>query len=303
VPSMRPRGQESPPSPKGVLWAILFFLFSAAFWVCFVVTLRDFIGGEKSEIFPVIVWGLFAGILTAVGIKYLILWERGEPVPERLDKTWSDIRDPTKRKESAIGLIVFNAISWTFFIWAIHLCVSRNKTIPEWRWADDIAILAITGFLAGLTTFGAVWFVANLILGSRLGLHRLSLDPERIPLGGTLRANLTLSAWRKITIREIKMTLRCLELTQASGNDGDSSGLKNAVIYEKEEVLAKGLDLKAGERYDFAGEFQIPEDAMHTFGSSSNAVQWSITTRVRLPHSPPYIETREVTVLPQVRRI
>jgi len=204
--------------------------------------------------------------------------------------------DPTEKKAVAVFLIILDGVFWACFIIYLRKFIGgQTSGILGAVW------FGLNALLVGLI---GIWFLVNLLMAGRmrgrLGSPYLILSPEAVPLGGVLQAEFTFSPLRRLAIREIKMTLECTESVQEGRSDGFHT--HEEVIFAREEVLAKKLKLKMGQRHNFQTEFFIPSEAMHTFDASRNAVEWTITTRVRFPGRLSYTENRYFTVLPQVVR-
>ena len=163
-------------------------------------------------------------------------------------------------------IVVWNAIGMVLLIAAIE---AHSKGRPEW-------------FLDAL--LGPIWLVgiwSSIRLGwaamSRYGIGPTIVEISDHPLFPGGRYGLSLTQAGQLRIRTIEVFLVCEE--EVSFHQGTDVRTESKAIYKSQLGRITNFRIQAGLPFERRFEFSIPVDAMHSFQSQHNAVQWKFVVQ------------------------
>ncbi len=152
--------------------------------------------------------------------------------------------------------------------------------------------LAIPFALAALWAFG--YFVRQLLKLSSFGPSRIELS--HFPLTPGQPTEMLLTQAGRLRIQLLDVRLECEEV--ASFHQGTNVRTERRTIYSDRLFRRRGIPLPAGEVLTERLKFSLPENAMHSFVSPSNRVQWKIEIHGQVKGFPRIVRTYEVIVVP-----
>lgn len=193
------------------------------------------------------------------------------------------------------------ALLTSSIVFALFVALAAVLIITAWYKynigrADYFAgALAIPFALAALWAFAA--FIRHLLKLSSFGPTRIELS--QFPLTPGQPTELVLTQAGRLRIQLLDVRLECEEV--ASFHQGTNVRTERRTVYSHRLFRRRGIPLPAGEVLMERLEFCIPEDAMHSFVSQSNRVQWKIEIHGQVKGFPRIVRTYEVIVVPNQR--
>ena len=145
----------------------------------------------------------------------------------------------------------------------------------------------------------SIWFVARKYAHSRLGKPDIFLSKEELRVGESFSVQFSHTFAREITLEELKIQLVYREIaTYQQGTD------TRTVTYEDviEEYELPAGNYRAGQMIAENYTMRIPPEGMHTLRVRRNQIQWLVRVKAGIPKLPDYIETFELTVIPELAR-
>jgi hypothetical protein len=156
-----------------------------------------------------------------------------------------------------------------------------------------VAVAFLSIFVAlGLGLMGAV--VHRLLRMFLLGTTRVEISAEPVLPGARVR--FAFEQEGQFTAESALVRLVCVEWVQY--RVGTSMRTDEHRLLELPLVTAAGVHVSAGNPLLLRGEFQIPEDAMHSFESPNNRVRWQLEAEVTIPGRPDVKDKFPFRVLP-----
>jgi hypothetical protein len=92
------------------------------------------------------------------------------------------------------------------------------------------------------------------------------------------------------------MDLICCE--EATYHQGTDIRTETRVVREHRVFRREGVRVDPGVTYEVQHRFEVPCDAMHSFQSGHNAVQWKIVVRGEPESGPEFVRSFPVIVYP-----
>ncbi len=187
-----------------------------------------------------------------------------------------------------VGMGIFAAI-WngiiSIFVWQAIQGFRRGD--PEWA----LTIFLIPFVLIGLALIGGVFYT---ILASFNPRPRLTISPGTPRLGTRLRAEWSFRGQVK-RIHHLRIVLEGHEkATYRRGTDTHT---------DREAFISLDL-VDTSSEWEIArgsADVEIPEDTMHSFSATNNAVVWSLHLQGEIARWPDVSETFDIEVLPLAR--
>lgn len=180
--------------------------------------------------------------------------------------------------------LIWNGISWPVFLGFL----SDNN----WRFKSELLFIGIFP-LIGLAL--AVGIFYGLLVKMRWkGVKVRGTSP--LQPGGVFEYEVTIPASCPSHVEEYRTSIRCVE--EVRYRVGTDTRTATQVIYEAEierENDIQGSLLMAAPR---TGALAFPEDAMHSFKSSSNQIRWEFTLKIAAPSGPDLKAQYEIELLP-----
>lgn len=158
---------------------------------------------------------------------------------------------------------------------------------------NDLGVFAFVGFFVWFIGFFGVRWLANalirIFMRSMVGAITLEASSYTIQRNGALLIRLHQPGNENRTLENVTLQLVKHEWVEYSCGTNTCRDTHDDIIAEEQ------FKPKAGADYETT--FQIPANAMHTFNSSNNRIQWFVTIRLDIPAWPDYFERYEVRCL------
>lgn len=198
---------------------------------------------------------------------------------------------PNKARSTRIILIVIAAII-PFCIFPFIILSSGGR--------GNSAIFPILFFCLPVILLvggGAVWFGIRKYSHSRLGKPDILISKDELRVGESFSVQFAHTFANDITLEELKIQLVYRET--ATYQQGTNT---RTVTYEDiiEEYELPAGDYRAGHMVAENYDMRIPPDGMHTLRVKRNQIQWFVRVKAGIPKLPDYIETFELTVIPEL---
>jgi hypothetical protein len=124
----------------------------------------------------------------------------------------------------------------------------------------------------------------------------LAVSPDRFGVGTDVAVN-----WRQPFLSHVRVNRSALRLVFSE--EATEGGGKNARYYEEETEIHRvdrgKTDFQAGDELVMSLRARIPDDAMHSFKTESNKLEWRVEAILDVPGWPGLKETRILTVAPR----
>ena len=242
--------------------------------------------------------GLFplAFLLAGLGLTAHSFRSRLQSVPEISEQAHHaeiyaaqlDLKPDAGPVAKIVGMGIFAAV-WngiiSIFVWQAVQGIRRGD--PEWA----LTIFLIPFVLVGLALIGGVFYT---ILASFNPRPRLTISPGAPRLGTRLRAEWSFRGQVK-RIHHLRIVLEGHEkATYRRGTDTHT---------DREAFISLDL-VDTSSEWEIArgsADVEIPEDTMHSFNATNNAVVWSLHLQGEIARWPDVSETFDMEVLPLAR--
>jgi hypothetical protein len=185
---------------------------------------------------------------------------------------------PTPR--NVWGLITWGAFSIVLVVLTtiLLLTVAHAIDVPKADWFA--AALAVPIFAA------AVWSIYMFFRQflKLTGIGPTTIEIDRYPLQPGETHHVTLTQMGRVRLQLLDVEVTCTE--EATFNEGTDVRTERALVYSRRLVRRRGIMLtpEASWRTDF--ELALPPEAIHSFQSSSNRIQWKIIVTAKAQNWP-----------------
>ncbi len=144
---------------------------------------------------------------------------------------------------------------------------------------------------------GLVWFGIRKYSHSRLGKPDILISKDELRVGESFSVQFAHTFANDITLEELVVQLVYRET--ATYQQGTNT---RTVTYEDviEEYELPAGDYRAGYMMAENYTMRIPPDGMHTLRVRRNRIQWFVRVKAGIPKLPDYVETFELTVIPEL---
>ena len=142
---------------------------------------------------------------------------------------------------------------------------------------------------------GIVLFVRALVLATAVGPSQLEICDHPLRPGG--RYDVLLGQGGAGVLRSLELHVEAEE--QATFRQGTDTRTERRVVRTQRVGEWRDLQLSPGTRFETQFTIEIPADAMHSFASEHNAVNWRIVVRGAFERWPPFVRTFPVVVFPR----
>ncbi len=135
----------------------------------------------------------------------------------------------------------------------------------------------------------------QLLIASGVGPTQLEISDH--PLLPGRRYDLYLSQAGRLTMNFLEVDLVCDE--QATYHQGTDTRTEQRRVYEQRVFERRQFDIPLGMPFEQQCRIEIPSDAMHSFWSDHNEVQWKFVVRGEVPGWPKYERSFPIVVFPR----
>lgn len=137
------------------------------------------------------------------------------------------------------------------------------------------------------------WMVSSKIHGAAVILERMPLR-----LGDRFNVEYEQQAKRAMNIDQVTLELICQEWVQYQQGTDTQTATKD--VYEHKLVLLESGQVPAKWRLTGTGEFNIPQDRMHSFSATNNKIKWFLRLRTEISSWPDYKSDFPIEVSPLI---
>ncbi len=169
---------------------------------------------------------------------------------------------------------------------------SHLRRSPEWF---------LTAFLVPLVlinVWSVIYFVRELWTQARVGPTCVEIDGH--PLRPGMEYAIFLSQAGRFTFKSLEMALLCTE--EATYHQGTDIRTESRVVRELSLFQLASVPVEPRAPFEIRQSVRIPDDAMHSFQSSHNAVRWTLVVRGEPDGGPQFARSFPVIVYPDVQR-
>ncbi len=199
---------------------------------------------------------------------------------------------PTNNNKTAriIILVIAGVIPFCVFPFIVMASGGDSPVVP-------ILIFCLPAIL--LIIAGGIWFGIRQYSRSRFGKPDVLISKNELRVGESFTVQFAHTFANDITLEEIKIQLVYRET--ATYQQGTNT---RTVTYEDviEEYELPAGDYRAGHMAAENYTMRIPPDGMHTLRVRRNLIQWFVRVKAGIPKLPDYVETFELTVIPELAR-
>lgn len=165
--------------------------------------------------------------------------------------------------------------------------------IPDLPW---VAVAFLVAMLPA-----AAWSIYHFFrqLLKLAGIGPTSIELSQYPLQPGDSVNAFISQTGRVRLKLLDVDLICQEVV--TYNQGTDIRTESVIVYEHRLLRRRGVSLETGSSFETQVEFEIPEDAMHSFNSTNNRVQWKIVVTAKARKWPRLRRTFTITIHPKSR--
>jgi len=145
---------------------------------------------------------------------------------------------------------------------------SELGEFPDRPWLAAALLLPI-GLAAGLSIYQ---FFRQLL--KLTGIGPTSIEVSGYPLMPGQSYDIFLSQSGRVRLKLLDVSLICQE--EATFNQGTDIRTERSTVFEQRLFRRRGIPVRPGEPFEAEFVVQIPNQAMHSFKSQNNRVQWKI---------------------------
>lgn len=254
----------------GVLFAAVFALVGTGFFALAVYSLT-----RKNRTIPHSDSGFMDNVITTMPLPQLT-------VPMTTSQGYYAVSPRSSHKSQFVGS-AFVALFWNGFVWGVMILGGERNFI--------LYIFAVIGLaLAAMAVYAGVrWFMVG---ETRLETNRYPAAP-----GDTLDVRLVQPG--RFAIDELVMQLVCEE--KAEYRVGTDTKTKSEVVRTVE--ICQLTRLAARDTLTLAHQaVRIPADAMASFKSPNNEINWMVRVKMVLPRRPDVTQDFVIPVVPEELR-
>lgn len=181
----------------------------------------------------------------------------------------------------------------------IPLCIFPVILLAAGDWINS-GIFPILFFCVPAIFIGGgllIWFAIRKYAHSRLGKPDILISKDELRVGESFDVQFAHTFANDITLEELKIQLVYRET--ATYQQGTNT---RTVVYEDvvEEYELPAGNYRAGHMVSDNYNMRIPPDGMHTLRVRRNLIQWFVRIKAGIPKLPDYVETFELTVIPEL---
>ncbi len=158
----------------------------------------------------------------------------------------------------------------------------------------DWWLFALLGPFLVIGIGGIVLFVRSLFLATVVGPTQVEISDHPLVPGG--QYDVLLAQGGTGVFRQLQMSLELEE--QATFRQGTDTRTERVTIWCRPLVDCRDVSPAPESRFETRTSFGIPADAMHSFTSPHNAVQWRLVVRGVTDRRPAFVRVFPVVVFP-----
>ncbi len=185
-----------------------------------------------------------------------------------------------------IACLFWNGIVSVFVVIAVN---SHLEGDPEWF----LTIFIIPFVLVGIGLI--VYFIRQLLVTTGIGPTLLEISDH--PLHPDEEYELFVSQSGRLTINSLEVLLMCRE--KASYRQGTDTRTETRDVYRQQVFLREGFEVYRGMPFEVQCDVGVPAEAMHSFKSDHNEINWKLVVKGDVQGWPDYERSFPVIVYPK----
>ncbi len=185
--------------------------------------------------------------------------------------------------------LFWNGIVAVFVAFEVSSHLSGN---PNWF----LTLLLVPFVLVGVAL--VLFFFRQLLVTTGIGPTIIEVSDHPLYPGGQYR--LFLSQTGRLRFNALEMTLVCEE--EATFRHGTDTRTETRRVFERSLFRREGFEVHRGFPYESLCTLDIPLDAMHSFKSQHNEVNWKVIVRGNVARWPDYERSFPIIVYPASER-
>lgn len=182
------------------------------------------------------------------------------------------------------------ALLWNGFLAAVIVMSVKGFMGGRPRWIATLLIVPL-GYIAVRTTRTYL-----LQLVEAIGIGVTNVEVSDLPLFPGQRYEVCVAQVGRGNIKSLELQLVCYE--EATFRQGTDVRTEQCVAYRERLFRAKDLVLSTQATFQEQADLLVPENAMHSFQSASNSVQWKLEVSARLARGTSFQRSYPVVVYP-----
>lgn len=167
----------------------------------------------------------------------------------------------------------------------VHFARFYQDRVPRW-----ILILIAIPLALNLLRAGAA--LVYQLDRHPFALLDLGLSSDQAPPGGGFEIEVRAEPKRSASLTRLEAELRCTK------HQSSERGKQIAMLHQETIVLAKDVELQAGESQTFRGTLSLSAKAPYSFRSMEGKIRWAIHVHVQVEDWGELRDEIEVTVAP-----
>ncbi len=191
---------------------------------------------------------------------------------------------------SAVFCLAWNGMSAVLAVYATHSWTSGR---PEWF----LSFLLLPFFLVG--GWAVYYFLHQLVIHTGMGPTIVEISSHPLFPGG--RYELLLSLAGNLRLKSMELHLVCEE--EATFHQGTDVRHETRAVFRLQLFRQSNFRIEPGMPYEQPLEFSIPAEAMHSFQSSHNAVNWKLVVSGVAEGWPGFQRSFPIIVYPERQEI
>jgi Protein of unknown function (DUF3592) len=187
---------------------------------------------------------------------------------------------------ATVACLIWNGIVAVLIVLAI-----RQHWHGEGDWRLDLFVvpfLLVGGYLI-------YYFVRELLIATGVGPTLIEISDHPLRPGKTY--SMYVSQGGHLSMQSLEVRLECEE--QATYRQGTDTRTDRRLVFRQHLFRRDQFEILPGEPFEANFEFCVPAEAMHSFKSLHNLVQWTLVMRGAADGWPPFQRSFPVVVYPQ----
>lgn len=182
------------------------------------------------------------------------------------------------------------ASAWIGFLAAVVAVSGRGFVSGQPQWFATILVVPIAYLAYRFTRTYLLQLIEAIAIGTT------NVEVSDLPLFPGQRYEVSLAQIGRGKIRSLTLQLVCYE--EATFRQGTDVRIEQNVAFTQQLLRAKNLVLSSKEPFHQETDILVPENAMHSFQSTSNSIQWKLEVVARMARGTSFHRSFPVVVYP-----
>lgn len=186
---------------------------------------------------------------------------------------------------SAVFCLAWNGVAAVLTVWAAR---SWSNHHPEWL----LSILLVPAHAVG--AWSIYYFLNQFLVHTAMGPTIVEISNHPLYPGG--RYELLISQTGNLRMKLLAAHIVCEE--EVTYHQGTDVRHETRVVFQQEVVRLNEFVIEPGSTFEKEVEFGIPSEAMHSFVSGHNSVNWKIVVSGQADEWPKFVRSFPLIVYP-----